>query len=385
MASSVRIPIFTAILAMAAFLIFADGALAKPFQVKSNNGSSLKANSIAQFDRPWAMTFLDKNRLLVTTKPGDLFLVNTEDGSKLKISGVPKPVVGGQGGLGDVVLHPDYKTNGLIYLSLVESNNNGKTRGAIVVSARLELSGSPRLVDTKKIWTQEPKMRPRGHFSHRIAFGPKNGPHSGKMFITSGDRQLQSPAQDWDKALGKIIRLNDDGTVPDDNPWQSKGDLARTFWTLGHRNLLGIAFDQAGKLWTHEMGPAHGDELNLIHKGENYGWPLVSWGNNYSGKRIPNPDTRSDLNPPEAYWVPSIAPSGLVIYSGSMFSNWKGDALIGGLASRALIRVDINGDKAKEAERFSWGKRIREVEQSADGSIWVLEDQKNGRLIQLRP
>ncbi len=366
-----------------ALTAFAGHLPALAFDIKGTAGTKLTAKSVAEFQSPWAMTFVDNVRVLVTTKPGKMFVVNIETGDRLAVSGVPKPAVGGQGGLGDIVLHPDFADNSLVYLSLVE--REGGLRGAVVVRGKLDLSGSPKLTDVERIWTQQPKMRPGGHFSQRIAFGPKGGPHQGKIFITSGDRQLQTPAQDWDKALGKIIRLNEDGSVPTDNPWQDKGELAKTYWSTGHRNPLGIAFAPDGTLWTNEMGPRHGDELNLIVKGDNYGWPVVSQGDNYSGRAIPDHDTRPEFNSPEAWWVPSIAPSSLTIYSADLFTKWKGDALIGGLVSRALIHVDIDGDKAREAERFEWGKRIREVEQGPNGALWVLEDRSGGRLLKLTP
>lgn len=186
-------------------------------------------------------------------------------------------------------------------------------------------------------------------------------------------------------ALGKIIRLNDDGTVPQGNPWQDKGELARSFWTTGHRNLLGIGFDSDGRLWSHEMGPRHGDELNLIIAGKNYGWPLVSNGDHYSGAEIPDHDSDPSFEAPKEFWVPSIAPSGLVIYDGEMFPDWKGDAFIGGLVSEALIHVDLEGETAGEVERFAWGKRIREVGQGPDGALYVLEDRRGGRLLRLTP
>ncbi|WP_289043563.1 PQQ-dependent sugar dehydrogenase [uncultured Aliiroseovarius sp.] len=354
------------------------------FTVEGSAGSGVQATPVARFDQPWAISFLDDSQLLVTTKPGKLWLVST-DGSKRAVGGVPNPVVGGQGGLGDVVPHPDFNENRLIYLSYVESQDGGATRGAVVVRATLTQDDPPALTDIERIWSQQPHRPGAGHFSHRIAFGPKGSAQEGKLFITSGDRQEQTPAQRWDMALGKIIRLNDDGTVPPDNPIQDQGELAKTFWTLGHRNLLGIAFDADQRLWTHEMGPRHGDELNLIKPGLNYGWPVVSMGDNYSGKAIPDHDTRPEFAAPAAFWVPSIAPSGLVIHSGEMFADWQGNALIGGLVSRALIRVAIDGDTAREVERFSWDVRLRDLEEGPDGALWVIEDKGDARLIRLTP
>jgi glucose/arabinose dehydrogenase len=279
-----------------------------------------------------------------------------------------------------VVLHPNFSANRRIYLSYAEPGPQGR-RGAAVAHAQLHWQGDrTELKDFTVIWRQAPTTRGSGHYSHRLVFAP-----DGMLFITSGDRQLLEPAQDWDQNLGKIIRLNPDGTVPGDNPFQDKGELARTFWTLGHRNLLGIAFDQQRRLWAHEMGPRHGDELNLIVRGGNYGWPLVSEGNHYSGFRIPDHHTRPEFKAPRVSWVPTIAPSGLVIYSGALFPQWQGNALIGGLASESLIRVEITATGAREAERFSLGKRIREVEQGPDGAIYLLEDRKGGRLLRITP
>lgn len=365
-------------------LTFVSGGNAMAFEIEGSAGNRLTATAIAKFDAPWAMTFITDDQMLVTTKPGKLWLVST-NGTKRRVSGLPELSVGGQGGLGDVVPHPDFKQNRLIYLSYIEEDKQTLNRGAVVIRARLDRSASPRLTDIERIWTQLPKRGRGGHFSHRMAFGPVGSDQQGKLFITSGDRQEQKPAQRWDMALGKIIRLNADGSVPADNPFQDKGELARSYWTLGHRNLLGISFDRDGKLWSHEMGPKHGDELNLIRPGENYGWPVVSNGDNYSGTEIPDHDTRPEFAAPKAYWVPSIAPSGLVIYSGRTFVDWQGDAFIGGLVSRALIRVEFSGTQANEAERFRWRKRIREVEQGPKGALWVLEDRSGGRLLKLTP
>ena len=348
--------------------------------VTGSAGSRLEGKVVSEFGSPWAMSFIDSKNLLVTTKAGELWLINTS-GEKSLVSGVPKVFAGGQGGLGDIVTHPNFLQNNLIYISYINSDNAGKTRYASVIRASLERSDRPHLKNLELIWDQLPARSGKGHFSHRIAFGLDGTQHAGKVFITSGDRQEQTPAQDWNMALGKIIRLNDDGTVPTDNPFQDKGNLAKTFWTVGHRNALGLAFAKNGELWAHEMGPRHGDELNLIVAGENYGWPIVSEGNHYSGLKIPIHETRPEFMVPKLYWVPTVAPSGLIFYQGDEFSEWKGNAFIGGLKSKALVRIGFNNGKPFEAERFSWSKRVREVEMDHDGAIWVLEDGPSGRLI----
>ncbi len=365
---------------LAAGTTHAQAAGPDSFEILGSAGSKLLAEPMADFDQPWAMTFLPDSSLLVTEKPGRLLLLSSDRRTKAVVDGVPEVAYGGQGGLGDVILHPDFDSNQRIYLSYAEPGALGK-RGAAVVRARLVRSpAGPKLDDLELIWRQAPKVSGSGHYSHRLAFGPDM-----HLFITSGDRKKQKPAQDFSQSLGKVIRLEADGTVPADNPFQDKGALAKTFWTIGHRNLLGIAFDERGRLWTHEMGPRHGDELNLLEAGDNYGWPEVSWGDQYSGIPIPDHDTRPEFNPPEAYWVPSIAPSGLIFYRGPMFPDWQGDALIGGLVSKALIRVVIEEDTAREVERFAMGERIREVEEGPDGAIWVLEDGPEGRLLKLTP
>ena len=348
--------------------------------IDGNAGSRLFAESYAEFNEPWAMTFLPDGDLLVTEKSGALILFNVNDRSKVSVGGVPEVAYGGQGGLGDIILHPRFSDNRWIFMSYAEQDASGK-KGAVVVRAQFtHESAKPELKNIEVIWRQKPKVSGSGHYSHRLAFSP-----DGRLFITSGDRQKQTPAQSWTQDLGKIIRINADGSVPSDNPFQNKGELAKTFWSIGHRNLLGIAFDTQGQLWTHEMGPRHGDEFNLTIGGDNYGWPIVSWGDQYSGMPIPDHDTRPEFNAPELYWVPTVAPSGLIIYNGDMFPEWRDNAFIGGLRSKSLVRVRIDGEQAHEVERFAMGKRIREVEQGPEGYIWVLEDKKGGRLLRLTP
>ncbi len=335
---------------------------------------------VARFNEPWAMTFLPSGRLLVTEKQGRLRLLTPSTGQLGEITGVPAVAYGGQGGLGDVILHPQFASNQLIYLSYAEAGANG-TRGAAVARARLDLSGSGgRLSNLRVIWRQVPKVIGSGHYSHRLIFGT-----GGTLFISSGDRQKSDPAQDMQSNLGKIVRLNPDGTVPGDNPFVGRGGVTPQIWTLGHRNALGLALDLQGRLWSHEMGPMGGDELNLVERGSNYGWPIVSNGDHYDGTPIPDHPTRPEFNAPEDWWTPVIAPSGFIIYRGSLFPAFRGDGFIGGLASQALIRINFNGTQAQELERYAMGARIREVEEGQNGAIWVLEDGSNAALRRLMP
>jgi glucose/arabinose dehydrogenase len=338
------------------------------------------ATPMAKFDEPWAMTFLPDGRLLVTEKKGAL-KVHTIGGKSGDVTGVPKVAHGGQGGFGDVVLHPDFATNQLVYLSYAEAGEGDK-RGAAVARAKLTLNqnGGGALSNLEVIWRQVPKVTGKGHYGQRIAFS------NGYLWITSGERQKFDPAQDMQANLGKVLRLKDDGSVPADNPFAQQGGVTAQIWTLGHRNPLGIAFDAQSRLWVHEMGPAGGDELNLIERGENYGYPQVSNGDHYDGRTIPDHSTSSKYKAPAVTWNPVISPAGFIIYQGAMFPGWKGSGFIGGLSSEALIRVSFDGTSAREAERFDMDARIREVEEGPDGAIWLLEDGRSGgRLLKLTP
>jgi glucose/arabinose dehydrogenase len=329
---------------------------------------------LADFDVPWAMEFLPDGRLLVTEQRGVLKLYTPGAGATAAIGGAPEVSYGGQGGLGDVVLHPNFADNGLVYLSYAEAGTGG-TRGAAVARARLELTGDGgALRDLEVIWRQVPKVDGGGHYGHRIAFGP-----DGHLFISSGERQKFDPAQDMQANLGKILRLNDDGSSPDDNPFGGDLGVIAEIWTLGHRNPLGLAFDSEGRLWNVEMGPMGGDELNLVERGANYGYPIVSNGDHYDGKVIPDHSTRPEFKAPAVFWNPVISPSSLMFYSGSEFPQWQGDAFIGGLSSQSLVRIEFDGTSAREADRFAMGMRVRAVEQGPDGAIWILEDEREGR------
>ncbi|PZQ24680.1 MAG: dehydrogenase [Sphingopyxis macrogoltabida] len=335
---------------------------------------------IASFNEPWAMTFLPGTRLaLVTEKSGKLKLWQ-EGGATLDVAGVPTVAYGGQGGFGDVILAPDFATTGHIYLSWVEPGE-GDTFGAVVGRAKLVQGAAPRLEGLQTIWTQSPKVGGRGHFSHRLAFSP-----DGKyLFIGSGERQKFDPAQDMTANLGKVLRLNPDGSVPADNPFASQGGVTAQIWSLGHRNILGLAFDGSGKLWNQEMGPKGGDEVNLVEAKANYGYPIVSNGDHYDGKDIPDHPTRPEFAAPKLWWNPAVSPAGLAWYGGDLYPGWKNSLLMGALSGEGLVRMQIDGDRLHKADRWDFGQRIREVEVREDGTVWLLSDGADGKLLKLVP
>lgn len=340
---------------------------------------SYRAEKVATFDEPWAMTELVDGRLLITERRGKLKLYDPSSSQSIDILGVPPVAYGGQGGLGDIALHPDYKNNHQIYLSYAEKGNGGY--GAVVIRGELNLQETnPQIRNIQRIWEQVPKVSGQGHYAHRMLFG-----RDGKLWISSGERQKFDPAQDMKSNLGKVIRLNDDGSVVADNPFTQQGEIAKQVWSLGHRNPLGIAFDHKDQLWVVEMGPKGGDELNLIHKGENYGYPIVSNGDHYSGKEIPDHVTRPEFKAPEISWTPVISPSNLVFYQKQLFPQWTNKALIGGLSSEAIIVVDTESKPVREIQRLNMKQRIRDIYPAHDGSIWVLEDGKNAGLLRLLP
>lgn len=288
---------------------------------------------------------------------------------------MPAVHVAGQGGLGDVVADPGFAANRKVYLSFVEAGPTD-TSGAAVGRGTLVIGGgAPRLERFRVIWRQSPKVSGSGHFSHRIAVAS-----GGNLFLSSGDRQKMAPAQLLDGDLGKVLHLTTEGAPAQGNPWPRANPAA---WTIGHRNILGLAFAPDGRLWATEMGPRGGDEINLIERGGNYGWPLVSNGSHYDGRHIPDHRTRPDLAAPKAWWNPSISPAGMIVYSGTLFPNWRGDLLVGALSGERLVRIDVDGARARRAEEWPMGERIREVEQGPGGEIYLLED--GGRLLRLDP
>lgn len=356
-------------------ILAACGAAPSQSSVQSSGERPFAVAEVASFRSPWAMAFLPGSGVrmtdlaLVTEKAGKLWLVDVTNGRKQEVAGVPKVHVEGQGGLAEVVVHPDFAGNQRVYLSFPEASPNG-TSGATIGYGRLALgSGQPRLEGYKTIWRQEPKVRGGNHYSERIAFAP-----DGTMFITSGERFQFDPAQDPNLDLGKVIHMTAEGQR-----------IGGRYYTMGHRNLLGIAFAPDGRLWETEMGPRGGDELNLIVQGRNYGWPRVSYGSHYDGRDIPDDHKGRGFEEPKLWWNPSVSPGSLLIYTGDLFPQWKGDALIGALSGEAFIHVDINGDKARKADQWDMGARIRAVDQGPGGEVYLLEDGSGGRLLRLTP
>lgn len=363
-------------------LAFATACNAAPVQqtattaqpAQASGGKPFTVTPVAEFSSPWAMTFLPDGRMLVTEKSGKMQLVSADGKTKTPVSGIPKVDSAGQGGLMDVVLHPGFAQNNMVYFSYSATGPGGK--GVLLARGKLAETGDRAALEgVQTIFTATPFVSGDGHYSGRIAFAP-----DGKLFYTNGERQKFDPAQDPKATLGKVLRLNDDGTPAAGNPLAAQG-FHPAVWSYGHRNLLGIAFDGAGNLWEQEMGPKGGDELNLVLPAKNYGYPKVSNGDHYDGKPIPDHAPGDGFEAPKVSWNPVISPGGLIIYSGDMFPDWKGDAFIGGLSSEALIRVDINGTSAAKGDQWPMGQRIREVEQGPDGAIWLLED--TGRLLKL--
>ncbi len=342
-----------------------------------------KTSVIADFDSPWAMTFLPDGRALVTEKAGEMILFDPKNGTKIPVGGIPQVDSAGQGALMDVVPSPNFAQDRKIYFSFSENGPGGKGVALATGIFNQASDGTTKLDGVKTIFRATPYVAGDGHYSGRIAFSP-DGRY---LFFTNGERQKFDPAQDPKATLGKVLRLNLDGTPAAGNPLASKG-FHPAVWSYGHRNLLGIAFDKDGRLWEQEMGPKGGDEVNLIKPALNYGYPKASNGDHYDGKPIPDHSAHDGFEAPKVWWNPVISPAGLLYYSGDLFPQWKNSLFIGGLSSKALVRVKLDGENAAKADQWDMGARIREVEQGPEGALWLLEDGgrgSQGRLLKLTP
>ena len=358
-------------------LLLAGPACSQKSAVQTEAGS-LKIETLADgLTHPWGMAFLPDNRLLVTERAGNLRILGTDNKLSPPLKGVPNVFNKGQGGLLDVALDPNFRQNRLVYLSFSEPGENNTASTAV---GRGRLEGN-EIQGFSVIFRQAPKVEGPNHFGGRILFTP-----DGHLLLTMGDRFKFEPAQNLSNHLGTIVRLNPDGSVPPDNPFVGQENAEDEIWSYGHRNIESAAIDPKTKrLWVAEMGPEGGDELNQPQAGRNYGWPVVSWGENYDGTDIPDPPTQPKFANAVIHWTPVISPSGMIFYTGSLFPEWQGSALIGGLTSKGIVRVKIDGEQAEEVERISLDARTRDVEQAPDGSVYVLTDQDTGKILRLRP
>ena len=342
--------------------------------------ATFRLETVAEkLEHPWGMAFLPDGRMLVTERPGRLRIVSADGTKSPPVEGVPRVFAYGQGGLLDVALDPAYATNNLVYLSYAEPGPGGGG-GTAVARARLERN---RLVDLNVIFRQAPKLNTFQHFGSRLVFA-----RDGTLFITTGERDSRDQAQNLAVHLGKLIRINSDGSVPDENPFVGQGDAQPEIWSYGHRNMQGAALHpDTGALWTIEHGAQGGDELNIPQAGKNYGWPVITFGKDYSGASIGEGTAKAGMEQPVYYWDPSIAPSGMAFYTGDKFPQWRGNLFVGALAYELLVRLELDGEKVTHEERLleDLGERIRDVRQGPDGLIYLLTDSHDGRLLRLTP
>jgi aldose sugar dehydrogenase len=346
---------------------------------RSNEHSFRLVKVVEGLEQPWSLAFLPDGRMLVTEKAGRLRVVSNGVLDPRPVNGLPEVTVHGQGGLQDVVLHPEFAKNQLVYFSYAARGGDGV--GTELARGRL---AGHRLADVQVLFKQAPKGSRGQHFGGRIVFD-----RAGYVYLTLGDRGEMQRAQKPDDHAGSVIRLHDDGRVPKDNPFVGRPGWKPEKFTLGNRNMQGAALHpQTGVLWTHEHGPQGGDEINLMRPGANYGWPVITYGANYgSGTKIGEGAQKQGMQQPLHHWVPSIAPSGMAFYTGDKFERWKGDLFVGALRDQMLVRVKLDGEKVLSEERLLKGVlgRIRDVRAGPDGFIYLLTDESNGKLVRLEP
>jgi glucose/arabinose dehydrogenase len=362
------------VLAAFALSLIWQPCLAEETTIPTKEGT-IRVETIAHgLQNPWGLAFLPHGRMLVTERPGRLRIVTEYGAISEPLKGVPHVFAEGQGGLLDVKLDPDFAKNRLVYITYSEPGDGGA--GTAVARGKL---GTDSLDDVEVIFRQQPKVGGPNHFGGRLAFAA-----DGKLFVSLGERFTFAPAQDLSKDLGKIVRINPDGSIPQDNPFVGKVGARPEIWTYGHRNPQGLAFDpKSGKLFESELGPKGGDEINVLEPGKNYGWPVVSWGSNYDDTPIPPPTTHPEFTDAIAHWNPVISPSGITFYTGDAIPGWKNDLLIAGLSSQAITRLTLDGEKVTGEERIPMGARIRDVVQGPDGAVYALTDAPDGAILRL--
>lgn len=379
-------PLYSVVLALSFLLLPTANAQTRPQDktqstlIQSEKQAFRVATLTRGLENPWSIAFLPDGRMLVTERAGRMRILDKHFNLEPKpIEGLPDIIARGQGGLFDVVLHPDYQKNGWIYWAY---NAPGKG-GWGTALARGKLQGH-RMTDVQVIFSMEPKTRNGQHFGGRIVFD-----NAGMVYLTLGDRGEKDRAQDLNDHAGSVIRLHDDGRVPADNPFTGRSDAKAEKWTIGNRNIQGAAtHPQTDALWTHEHGPQGGDEVNVMRSGRNYGWPVITYGVNYGlGTKIGEGQTKTGMEQPLHVWVPSIAPSGMVFVQGQAFANWKGNVLIGALRDQTLVRLELKDEKVVREERLLKGQvgRIRDVRIGPDGLIYLLTDASEGALLRLEP
>jgi glucose/arabinose dehydrogenase len=350
--------------------------------LKSEDGD-LRVETVASgLANPWGLAFLPDGRMLVTERPGRMRIVARDGTLSQPLAGVPQVAANNQGGLLDVALDRDFAKNGIIYFCYSDPVPGGAQTA--LARARLDAGATPRLVDVKRIFQQQGPPSSGLHFGCRIAQA-----RDGNLFLTTGDHYAhRNLAQTLDNHLGKVIRIAPDGSVPKDNPFVGKPGAKPEIWSYGHRNSQGALIHPAtGKLWMHEHGPRGGDEINIPAAGKNYGWPVIGYGIDYSGAKIHEGAAKAGMEQPIRQWTPVIAPSGFAIYQGDLFPQWKGNAFIGGLVTRTLVRLELDGEKVTKEERLlgALNERIRDVRVGPDGAIWLLTDNSSGRILRVTP
>jgi len=371
------------LLIVSAGALIAGGCAPAGAQVFHSSAGDLAMQTMARaLDHPWALAFLPDGRILVTERPGRMRLIAKDGTLSPPLGGVPKVFASGQGGLHDVVLDRSFAQNHTVYFCYAEPVD-GRGRTALA-RARLVDEGTPRLDALQVIFRQAGPLSSGNHFGCRIVQTADDN-----LFLTTGDHfTTRDQAQNLGDDLGKIIRIRPDGSVPPDNPFVGRAGAKPEIWSYGHRNAQGLVLDPAtGKLWEHEHGPRGGDEVNIIEKGKNYGWPVIGYGIDYSGAKIHESTHKPGMEQPLKYWVPSIAPSGMTFYTGDLFAAWRGSLFLGALVSQVLVRLEIDGDKVVKEERLlqQLRERVRDVRQGPDGALWLATDNSSGRILRLAP